>query len=83
MVVVRLSKKKDIRGKNKGKGNEDDQRKIFAKQTIAKNSISTHIYIYDTMMKSQSSLYSMYRNISFRLGVFSMENRKIEGVEEK
>lgn len=44
---------------------------------------SVHTYIHDTMTKSQSSLYSMYRNISFRLGVFSMENRKIEGIEEK
>lgn len=41
---------------------------------------STHLYIiYDVLIKS---LYSIYKNIYFRLGVFPMENKKIGGIEE-
>jgi len=44
--------------------------------------VHTCIYIYDRMIKSECSLHSMYRNVYFRLGLFSMVNRKTGAIEE-
>lgn len=74
VVVVRPSKKKYNRRKNEVKGNEDDQRKIFSKQTTTKNNISTHLYIYDIMIKKPMKLVQYV--LGFQTGTFQHGKQK-------